>query len=180
MPLCPKRELVNTQTLLEAIDATELTYKATALVAWEICTVSNTEDVAQFMYLGGPLPPQASAKKTPPIEDKRPEKKYWQFVKKEMHAFLCTDDKRYRELWMQLTLCRKNQLQLLSVLLPVFLVKALARQPPSSLASLPFTSMRQLNLEKRRIAAMSHKVRHNMALKPTRFHFAPAVCLSLS
>ena len=112
---------MDAQSLLEAVDTTELTYEATALVAWEIGAVSNAEDVAQFMYQGGPFPPQTSAKKVPPVEDRRPEKKYWQFVKQEMHAFLCTDDKRYRELWRQINALQKKSTTALVGVIATFL-----------------------------------------------------------
>ena len=93
---------MNAQALLQEINANELTYEASALIAWELGFVSNAEDVAEFMYRGGPFPPQASAKPPQSLEDRRPDKKYWQFVKQEMHTFLCMDDERYRELWKQI------------------------------------------------------------------------------
>lgn len=98
---------MDTQSLLQALEPAELTFEATALFAWDICAVSNAEDVAKFMYRGGPFPPSASAK-PPPVGDRRPEREYWHFVKKEMHAFLCTEDRRFRELWKQIDAFQKK------------------------------------------------------------------------
>jgi hypothetical protein len=99
---------VDTPSLLEAVEAEELLYEAPSLYAWQLGAVSNAEGVAQFMYRGGPFPPQASASRKPPPEDPRPEKRYWEFVKTEMQTFLCTDDKRYKSLWKQIEELKKR------------------------------------------------------------------------
>lgn len=99
---------MNVQSLLQILALDELTYEASALTAWETGIVSNAEDVAMFMYRGGPFPPQASAKDHLIKEDRRPERKYWTFVKKEIYAFLCTDDKRYYDLWKQIDALQKK------------------------------------------------------------------------
>jgi hypothetical protein len=98
---------VNSQSLLAELDTADLTLEAPPLFAWELGAVSNAEDVAKFMYRGGAFPPQASARREP-REDARPDKKYWDFVKTEMNAFLCTDDKRYKELWKQIASVQKK------------------------------------------------------------------------
>ena len=106
---------MNVKSLFQTLDLDELTYEASALTAWEMGKVSNAEDVAMFMYRGGPFPPQASAKDHLIKEDHRPEQKYWIFVKKEIYAFLCTDDKRYNDLWKQIDALQNNpQQQLLA------------------------------------------------------------------
>lgn len=99
---------MDSQSLLEIIDAEELVYEAPNLYAWKLGAVSDAEGVAQFMYRGGPSTPQASASRSPRTEDPRPEQKYWEFVKQEMHIFLCTDDKRYRALWKQIEDMKKR------------------------------------------------------------------------
>lgn len=98
---------MDTPNLLASINLTELTYEATALVAWQIGALSTEEEVASFMYRGGNSPPQASAK-PPPAEDRRPDRKYWEYVKFEMRLFLCTDDKKYRALWKQIAELQKK------------------------------------------------------------------------
>lgn len=94
---------MDAQTLINHIDSIELTYEATPLMAWEIGAADNVDDVAQFMWKGGPIPPQASVKRPGRIklseEDPRLEKRYWDFVKKEMFLFLCENDPKYKELW---------------------------------------------------------------------------------
>ena len=97
---------MDSTALLEQLDSTELTYHATALIAWEIGAVSDMESVAQFMYRGGPSLPQASARSPRHIklseDDPRPDKKYWDLVKEELTVFLCTNDKKYKELWSRI------------------------------------------------------------------------------
>lgn len=92
--------------LLECLNLTELTFEATALVAWEIGAVGSMDEVAQFMHRGGPWPPQASTKGPRHFklseDDPRPEKEYWAMVKEELTAFLCTNDKKYKELWSRI------------------------------------------------------------------------------
>ena len=120
---------MDTQSLLHALDPTELTFEATPLVAWDIGAVSNAEDVAKFMYRGGPFPPLASAKPPPPVEDRRPEEKYWHFVKKEMHAFLCTDDRRFRELWKQIDALQKKSTTAIVGVVATFLGASIGAAP---------------------------------------------------
>lgn len=92
---------MDTQALLSGIDLGELTATAPPLVAWKLGLVENEDQVAAFMYRGGPVSPQASAGRNLG-EDRRPDKSYWEAVKTEMHLFLCTGDKRYRELWKRI------------------------------------------------------------------------------
>lgn len=97
---------MNTQNLISIINTDELTYEATSLMAWEMGVVDNIDDVAQFMWKGGPFPPQASAKRPSKIklseDDPRPKKKYWYFVKNEMFRFLCENNPKYKELWIRI------------------------------------------------------------------------------
>lgn len=92
--------------LLTYLDPAELTLEATALMAWEIGAVGSMDEVAQFMYQGGPWSPQASARRPRHFklseDDPRPEKKYWAMVKDELTVFLCTNDKKYKELWSRI------------------------------------------------------------------------------
>lgn len=84
----------------------DLVLEATPLVMWELGIVNNMDDIAKFLWRGGPQPPRASSrvpKNTMAlIVDKRPDKKYWQVVKEELTIFLCTNDKKYRELWSRI------------------------------------------------------------------------------
>lgn len=108
------------QALLQSLNTADLTIEATALIAWDIGAVANAEEVANFMYRGGRLPPQASTR-PPPSEDRRPDRKYWEFVKTEMHTFLCTDDKKYRSLWTQITELQKKSTTAIVGLIATFL-----------------------------------------------------------
>lgn len=103
---------MNSSELLALLKPTELTYEATPLIAWEIGAVSDMDSVAQFMYHGGPWPPQASARPPRHIklseDDPRPEKKYWDMVKEELTTFLCTNDKKYKELWTRINAIEKK------------------------------------------------------------------------
>lgn len=103
---------MNSSELLAVLDPTELTYEASALMAWEIGAVHDMDSVAQFMYRGGPWPPQASAREPRRIQlsedDHRPEKKYWTLVKDELTIFLCTNDKKYKELWSRVNAIEKK------------------------------------------------------------------------
>ena len=92
---------MDTQLLLSEVDLVELTATAPPLIAWKLGLVGTEDEVAAFMYHGGPVSPQASAGGSHG-EDRRPDKTYWEAVKTEMHLFLCTDDKRYRELWKRI------------------------------------------------------------------------------
>lgn len=87
----PVAELVN------SLDITDLMSEAPAIVAWKQDLVSDIDSTAQFMWRGGPYPVM-SAKRPDPV-DPRPDKSYWLAVKQEMRLFLCTDDKKYKELW---------------------------------------------------------------------------------
>ena len=102
-----KGKNMDTQALLQLLNLNDLTIEATALIAWDIGVVSTAEEVSNFMYFGGRFPPQAS-RWLPPSEDRRPDRKYWEFVKAEMQVFLCTDDKKYKALWKQITDLQKK------------------------------------------------------------------------
>jgi hypothetical protein len=97
---------MDTKSFINALDMNDLATEASALVAWDIGIAKSVDDVAQYMYRGGPWPPQAALKHRLKIhrseDDHRPERKYWEYVKTEMAIFLCEDDKRYRELWRRL------------------------------------------------------------------------------
>lgn len=103
---------MNTDDLLAALNSTQLTHEASALMAWEIGAVDNMDSVAQVMYRGGPLPPQASVRRprdSMGLEvDPRPEKRYWTLVKEELTVFLCTNDKKYKELWSRINSLEKK------------------------------------------------------------------------
>ena len=92
--------------LIAHLNASDLAVEATALTVWEIGAVDDMDSVAKFMYRGGPWLPQASARPPRHIklseDDLRPEKKYWLMVKEELTSFLCTNDKKYKELWSRL------------------------------------------------------------------------------
>lgn len=92
---------MDTHALIEQVNLAELMVDAPPLIAWKLGIVEDEDSVAQFMYYGGPASPRASAG-GPSGEDRRPDKSYWQAVKKEMHLFLCTSDKRYTELWKRI------------------------------------------------------------------------------
>ena len=98
--------------LLAHLNSSDLTIEATALMAWEIGAVSDMDSVAKFLYRGGPWPPQASARPPRHIklseDDPRPEKKYWLMVKEELTALLCTNDKKYKELWSRINAIEKK------------------------------------------------------------------------
>lgn len=111
---------MDTASLLAAIDPKELTYEETSLIAWEIGAVSSDEEVASFMYRGGNFPPRASAKPSK-AEDRRPDQKYWNYVKAEMRLFLCTDDKKYRALWKQIAGLQKKSTTAIVGLIAAFL-----------------------------------------------------------
>jgi hypothetical protein len=113
-------ENMDTKTLLETVNPDELTVEAPNLIAWKRGLVDNMDDVAQFMYRGGPYSPQASAGRRPE-EDRRPEKRYWDLVKEEMGVFLCKDDKRYRELWKRIAALEKKSTTALVGVIAAFL-----------------------------------------------------------
>ena len=114
------RDTVNAQKLIASLDSKQLAAEATALMAWETGAVTDAESVAKFMYRGGPLLPQAAIRR-PGHHDLRPEKKYWDFVRDEMHAFLCTDDQRYHELWQRINALEKNARSTLIPVIAAFL-----------------------------------------------------------
>ncbi len=97
---------MNSIDLLAKIKPDDLLYEATALFAWEVGAAKNMDQVAAFMYRGGPNLPQASSKR--PIDsmafitDDRPDKRYWTLVKEELTKFLCTTDIKYEPLWSRI------------------------------------------------------------------------------
>jgi hypothetical protein len=92
--------------LLADLELNDLVLEATPLVMWDLGVIDNMDDIAQFLWRGGPRPPQASARPHKDtialIVDERPDKKYWQMVKEELTAFLCSNDKKYKELWSRI------------------------------------------------------------------------------
>ena len=98
---------MDTSALLQSVNPNELTLEATALAAWAIGAVSTADEVASFMYQGGRFAPQASLR-SPQSADSRPHRKYWGFVKTEMRIFLCTDGKKYRALWKDISELQKK------------------------------------------------------------------------
>lgn len=98
---------MNSSDLLSHMNPNDLVYEATALVAWEVGAAKDMDQVAGYLYKGGPNLPQAGMR--PPndgmgfIVDDRPDKKYWTLVKEELTTFLCTSDKKYKELWSRIT-----------------------------------------------------------------------------
>lgn len=97
--------------LLSQLNTNELVLNAVYLMAWEMGVVTDMDSVAQYMYRDGPWPPQASAR--PPSnlktkDDPRPDKKYWHLVKEELTAFLCTNNKKYKELWSRIDSLEKK------------------------------------------------------------------------
>ena len=120
-------KIMNAQSLLQHLDTNELINEASALTAWDIGVVDNAEDVARYMVHGGPFPPQASAKDRKPV-DHRPDKKYWMYVKKEMFAFLCTDDKRYYDLWKQIDAHKEKSTTAIVGIIATFLGESIGAQ----------------------------------------------------
>ena len=111
---------MDTKPLLDSFNPDELTVEAPNLIAWKLGLVDNMDDVAQFMYQGGPLSPQASTR-PPGEQDRRPQKKYWELVKEEMSVFLCKDDKRYKELWKRIAALEKKSTTALVGVVAAFL-----------------------------------------------------------
>jgi hypothetical protein len=93
---------MDTQSLLSDINPDELTIFAPTLSAWRRGLLNSEDEVAQLMVYAGPMSPTASAGGAP-SQDKRPDRKYWDCVKEEMHVFLCKDDKRYTDLWKRIS-----------------------------------------------------------------------------
>jgi hypothetical protein len=111
---------MDTKSLIDAVNPDELTVEAPTLIAWKLGIVDNMDGVAQFMYRGGPVSPQASTR-LPPAEDKRPDKRYWELVKEEMGVFLCKNDKRYRALWKRIAALEKKSTTALVGVIAAFL-----------------------------------------------------------
>ena len=88
-------------TPFDSIQDSELIAEAPPLIAWKIGAVNSPDEVAAFMYRGGPTSPTASVAK-PGTPDRRPDRRYWDYVKSEMRAFLCGDETRYKDLWTQI------------------------------------------------------------------------------
>ena len=99
-------------SLASKIKSADLASEEPALVAWEIGAVSDMDSVAQFLYRGGPWPPVAATKLPRHYKlsenDARPEKKYWALVKEELTTFLCTNDKKYKDLWSRINALEKK------------------------------------------------------------------------
>lgn len=103
---------MDSSELLAHLSESELTSEAPALVSWEIGAVSDVESVARYMVRGGPFPPQGSARRPRHFklseDDDRPQRKYWEMVKEELTSFLCTNDKKYEELWSRINAIEKK------------------------------------------------------------------------
>lgn len=90
------------------IDIQDLVALAPPLAVSEINPRFTVEDVVNFLCQGGPLPPQAMARKPGQrgalgmLIDERPPKKYWDCVKAEVFLLVCTNDKKYAKLRKQL------------------------------------------------------------------------------
>ena len=110
---------MDAQSLVANINLAELTTAAPPLIAWELGTVESEDGVAQFMYYGGPSLYCSGI--DPRAEDSRPDKTYWESVKKEMHVFLCTNDKRYRELWKRIDALENKSTTMLVGIIASFL-----------------------------------------------------------
>lgn len=112
---------MDAEELINIIDTDDLTYEATSLMAWEMGAVDNIDDVARYMWRGGLAPPQASAKRPRrfPLseEDHRPEKKYWDLVKREMFEFLCERHEKYDSLWKRIGALEKKSSHMLVVVI---------------------------------------------------------------
>lgn len=85
---------------LETLDVNELVAKAPPLAIIEMGGTLSIEDAVSYLYQGGPLPPQGSLDGGKRgtfgfITDKRPPKKYWECVKKEIYLLICTNDQKY-------------------------------------------------------------------------------------
>ena len=97
---------MNSSEFIESLEKDDLIPLASPIMAWEMGVVDGPEEVAEYMYKGGPYPPVAVIKPPRRIKlsehDHRPERKYWELVKKEMHLFLCAEDKKYADLWESL------------------------------------------------------------------------------
>lgn len=99
---------MNTASLLTSIDPDELSIFAPSLSGWKRGLFDNEDQVAEYMVQGGAMSPTASENGAPAGPDPRPDRKYWDFVKEEMHVFLCKDDKRYKDLWKSINALQKK------------------------------------------------------------------------
>jgi hypothetical protein len=110
---------MDSSTLLAELSAEELIVEAPPAIAWKLGIVDSADGVAQFMYKGGPYP--VASAEPGKSEDRRPDKSYWQAVKAEMHQFLCTDDKRYKELWKRISDLDKKSTSAIVALVSAYL-----------------------------------------------------------
>lgn len=110
---------MDSSTLLADLNAEELIIEAPPAIAWKRGIVDTADGVAQFMYKGGPYPTASADSKK--FEDRRPDKSYWQAVKVEMHHFLCTDDKRYKDLWKRIAELDKKSTSAIVALVSAYL-----------------------------------------------------------
>jgi hypothetical protein len=122
---------VDIPLLLKELDPTELTSESPVLMVLGIGTISDMEEVAKFMYRGGPL--IVGGPLVPNNNDYRPDPSYWYFVKKEMQILLCTNDKRYRKLWGQINSLRKKSTTIIVGLIATFLGESIGA--PATLLS---------------------------------------------
>lgn len=97
---------MQTSDFLDDLKLNDLVLEATPLVMWDLGVFGNMDDIAEFLWKNGPTPPQASARRPKDtiglIVDQRPDKKYWKMVKEELTSFLCSNDKKYKELWSRI------------------------------------------------------------------------------
>jgi len=97
-----QEKVMNIDNFIKEINTNELIEETHELIAWENGLAYNIDDLAKFIYQNGPLLPDNYSKKQRTLSsrtDNRPEKKYWYFVKNEMIAFVCHDEKKYEKLW---------------------------------------------------------------------------------
>lgn len=92
-------------TWLKHIDSTELQYIAAPLSILNSGTEEETEMAASFLYKGGLASPMACISDEEKLIDlaereneRRPPKKYWDQVKKEIFLLLCTNHEKYDDL----------------------------------------------------------------------------------
>jgi hypothetical protein len=75
-----------------------------------------------------PLKPHSSHRgifASPTEDDHRPDKKYWDLVKEEMTIFLCTSDKKYKELWRRIDALEKKNTTAIVALVSAYLGETL-------------------------------------------------------
>ncbi|MET0964136.1 MAG: hypothetical protein ABWY05_15165 [Noviherbaspirillum sp.] len=119
--------------LVSAINPDELSAWAPPLSAWKRGLLTSEDEVAEFMVQGGPTSPTAYAGGPPSGGDPRPDRKYWDFVREEMHVFLCKDDKRYKDLWKSIGALQKQSTAAIVGLIAAYL-GGLASAPATLLA----------------------------------------------